>query len=162
MRCPSCDAEFKVRVSVSAIELKEKKQAVPVERIPSGFLTWQSWPKTEAIPGHVAVFNSPDGVRRVYVQKDQEPYFVKDDMARLICGYKIACGIPPWDRSWDASEAGYARCSKAAKQLLNDFNLKQALQCLEVVKRNQEAAGLKWSLETVAKLAMDVKFGRLK
>lgn len=158
MKCPSCGDEFKVRLAVTAIELKEKKQARK-DALPKEFEGWHDWPTKPLAKGYI--FSDPKSDLCVIESGQEPPYLIKTPSARLICLYKATIGVNPADRAWDASTAGFARFKPAADSLIKDLGLEGARKCLWAVQEHCASKGLDWNLSTVAKYALDWKHGRL-
>lgn len=168
-KCPHCGEGLELRVMVAAARLFNPPRTISGEKntnqdalkkpLPDG---WQLWEKKKMSGsfGDVDVFFK-DNIR-IFCPPNEEPYLVNSDLKRLICAYKTELNVAPWDRAWDSSQSGFSRQSKFAAALLKDFDVKQAIKCLQDCAAYFKYINVDWSLKTVAERAMDWKIGRIK
>ena len=121
----------------------------------------------DSIRGQIEVnfpSTTPQGIRgkdKVISSKDVittsviTPYYIKSDLQRLVCAYKIAKGFKFDDRTWD--NAYFARFSKPAKLMLEYFHnsFQKCLDCLDSLSKEFNRQGLTWTLDTIQKHAAD-------
>ena len=84
------------------------------------------------------------------------PYVLKDDLARVVVGWKMVTGYKKEDREWD--KAHWGRTAKTARKLL-DFigNWRDAVDCIEDIRADMTKKNLSCTIETVLNHSADWK-----
>ena len=156
---PSPSVSSSASDSANSESESEKETYISLLQKTEDFSDWEK--EDTEIFGETVTICRLDG-KTAFVPKDGEPYILATPKDKVVSAYKQMIGVKPWDRSWDKSKYGYGRCIKAAEALLSDLEtLDEVIACVEDCAFYFSEKKLDWTLETVAKRAMDWKSGRI-